>query len=207
MAQCRVPHPAGPTFLAQPHQRGQGETIRECASIVGSSKEVTFFLHATTSYKNVETLPRKNNLSCFKSLLVTGLWDITLTSLLPPIQSCSSKFWACLVMLATLIKGWRGDHKHKTIDRPFMPKYGTVSQELLQMVVTYVDSARRALSRHNFSPRYRGLTQKTITKTKGVPVVSTQRVRPLLQTQKMNNVWNNAFDLLVSNSTQPSIHG
>ena len=28
---------------------------------------------ATTSCKNVETLPRKNALSCFKSLLVTGL--------------------------------------------------------------------------------------------------------------------------------------
>ena len=28
---------------------------------------------ATTSCKNVETLPRKNDLSCFKSLLVTGL--------------------------------------------------------------------------------------------------------------------------------------
>ena len=69
-----------------------------------------------------------------------------------------------------------------------MPKYGTVSQELLQMVVAYVDSARRPLSRDNFSQCNRGLVQKTITKTKGVPIVSTQRVRPLLQTQKMNNV-------------------
>ena len=31
------------------------------------------FTNATTSCKNVETLPRKNDLSCFKSLLVTGL--------------------------------------------------------------------------------------------------------------------------------------
>ena len=69
-------------------------------------------------------------------------------------------------MLATLIKGWRGDHKHKTIDRPFMPKYGTVSQVLLELVVAYVDSARRALSRDNFSPCNPGLTQKTITKTR-----------------------------------------
>ena len=30
-------------------------------------------LQATTSCKNVETLPQKNDLSCFKSLLVTGL--------------------------------------------------------------------------------------------------------------------------------------
>ena len=32
-------------------------------------------------------------------------------------------------------KGWRGDHKHKIMERPFMPKYGTVSQVLLQLVV------------------------------------------------------------------------
>ena len=205
MAQCRVPLLAGPTFLAQPHQRGQGETIRVCASIVGSSKEVTFFLNATTSYKNVETFPRNKNLSCLKSLLVTGRWDMN--SLLPPIQSCSSTFWAWSCIASNFDEGWREDHKHKTMDRPFKPKQGTVSQVLLELVVDYVDSARRALSRDNFSPCNRGLTQKTITKTKGVPIVSTQRVRPLLQTQKVNNVWNNAFDLLVWNSTQPSIHG
>ena len=27
------------------------------------------------------------------------------------------------------------DHKHKFMDRPFMPKYGTASQVLLQLVV------------------------------------------------------------------------
>ena len=61
-------------------------------------KEVTFKV-ATTSCKNVETLSRKNTLSCFKSLPFKGLWDIILTSLLPPIQICSSKFWAwsCIV--------------------------------------------------------------------------------------------------------------
>ena len=120
MAQCRVPLLAGPTFLAQPHQRGQGETIRVCASIVGSSKEVTFFLNATTSYKNVETLPRNNNLSCFKSLLVASRWDMN--SLLPPIQSCSSTFWVWSCIASNFDKGWRGDHKHKIMDRPFMPK-------------------------------------------------------------------------------------
>ena len=76
----------------------------------------------TTSCKNVETLPRKNDLSCFKSLLVTGLWDIILTSLLPPIQSCSSKFWAWSCIASNFDKGWRGDHKHKIVDRPFTPK-------------------------------------------------------------------------------------
>ena len=92
---------------------------------------------ATTSCKNVETLPRKNDLSCFKSLLVTGLWDIILTSLLPPIQSCSSKFWAWSCIASNFDKGWRGDHKHKIMDRPFIPKYGRVSQALLQLVVAF----------------------------------------------------------------------
>ena len=91
---------------------------------------------ATTSCKNVEKLPRKNNLSCFKSLLATSLWDITLTSLLPRIQSCSSKFiWAWSCIASNFDKGWRGDHKHMIVDRPFMPKYGTVSKVLLQLVV------------------------------------------------------------------------
>ena len=28
-------------------------------------------------------------------------------------------------------KEWRGDHKNKIMDRPFKPKYGTVSQSTL----------------------------------------------------------------------------
>ena len=91
--------------------------------------------NATTSCKNVETLRRKNDLSCFKSQLVTGLWDETLTSLLPPIQSCSSKFWAWSCIASNFDKGWRGDHKHKIMDRPFKAKYSTVSQVLLLLVV------------------------------------------------------------------------
>ena len=87
--------------------------------------------------QNVETLPRKNDLSCFKSLLVTGLWDIILTSLLPPIQSCSSKFWAWSCIASNFDKGWSGHHKHKSMDRPFIPKYGRVSQALLQLVVAF----------------------------------------------------------------------
>ena len=83
--------------------------------------------NATTSCKNVKTLPRKNDLSCFKSLLITGLWDIILTSLLPPIQSCSSKFWVWPCIASNFDKGWRGGHKHKIMDRPFMAKYGSVS--------------------------------------------------------------------------------
>ena len=92
----------------------------------------------TISCKNVETLPLKNNLSRFKSLLVTGLWDITLTYLLPPIQSCSCKFWAWSCIVSNFAKGWRGDHKHKIMDRPLIPKYGTVSQVLLQLVLVSV---------------------------------------------------------------------
>ena len=67
----------------------------------------------------------KNNLSRFKSLLVTGLWDITLTFLLPPTQSCSSKFWAWSYIVSNFAKRWRGDNKHKIMDRPLIPKYGT----------------------------------------------------------------------------------
>ena len=92
----------------------------------------------TTSCKNVETLSRKNNLSCFKSLLVTGLWDKIVTPLLPPIQSCSSKFWAWSCIASNFEKGWRGGHEHKIMDRPLKPKYGTVSQVLLQMVVANI---------------------------------------------------------------------
>ena len=78
---------------------------------------------------------RKNNLSCFKALLVTGLWDKILTSLLRPIQRCSSKFWAWSCIASNFDKGRRGCCKHKIMDRPFKPKYGTVSQVLLQLVV------------------------------------------------------------------------
>ena len=92
-------------------------------------------LFTTTSCKNVETLRRKNDLSCFKSLLVTGLRGIILTSLLPSIQSCSSKFWVWSCIASNFDKGWRGGHKHKTTDRPFKAKYGTVSQVLLHPVV------------------------------------------------------------------------
>ena len=77
---------------------------------------------------------RKNNLSCFKSLLVTGPWDKILTSLLPPIQSCSSKFWAWSCIASNFEKGWTGGHKCKIMDRPFKPNYGSVSQVLLQLV-------------------------------------------------------------------------
>ena len=65
---------------------------------------------ATTTYKNAETLPRKNDHSCFKPLPITGLWDIILTFLLPPIQSCSSKFWVWSCTASNFDKGWRGDH-------------------------------------------------------------------------------------------------
>ena len=59
---------------------------------------------ASTSCKTVETLPQRNDLPCFKSLLVPGLWDIILTSLLPPIQSFEHGF----VLLAILIRGGGG---------------------------------------------------------------------------------------------------
>ena len=98
---------------------------------------------ATTSCKNVETLPRKNDPSCFKWLLVTGLWDIILTSLLPPIQSCSPKFWAWSCIASIFDKGWRGasqgqDHGQAIYTNA---KCGTVSQVLLQLVVATLSSS------------------------------------------------------------------
>ena len=57
--------------------------------------------------KSYLALPRKNDLSCFKSL---------------PSHS-------------KLIRGGGGDHKHKIMDGPFISKYGTVSQVFLQLVV------------------------------------------------------------------------
>ena len=95
---------------------------------------ISTFPIKTTGCKNVETLPRKTDLSCFKSLLVTGLWDIILTSLLPPIQSCSSKFWAWSCIASNFDKPVEGGSQHKIMDKPFMPKYGTVSRVLLQLV-------------------------------------------------------------------------
>ena len=105
---------------------------------------------ATTSCINVETLRRKNYLSCFKSLLVTGLWDIIMISLLPPIQSCSLKLWALSCIATNFHKGRRRDHKHKITDWPFKPKYGTVSPVLLQLVVawvTFLFNAIKAISK------------------------------------------------------------
>ena len=40
-------------------------------------------------------------------------------------------------MLASFIRGGGGDHKQKIMDRSFMPKYDTVSQVLLQLVVAH----------------------------------------------------------------------
>ena len=81
---------------------------------------------------------KKHNLSCFKSLLVTGMWGNLLSPPPPPIQSCSYKFWAWSCTASNFEKGWWGAHKHKIMDSPFKPKYGTVSQVLLQLVVALV---------------------------------------------------------------------
>ncbi|CAH3107752.1 unnamed protein product, partial [Porites lobata] len=39
-------------------------------------------------------------------------------------------------------KWWRGHHKDKIMDRPFIPKCGAVSQVLLQLVVATLSSSR-----------------------------------------------------------------
>ena len=75
--------------------------------LIGLNLPTNSLKQATTSCKNVETLKRKHDLSCFKSLLVTSLWDIILTFLFPSIQSCSSKFWAWSCIASNFDKGWR----------------------------------------------------------------------------------------------------
>ena len=95
--------------------------------------------NATTSCKNVKTLPRKNDLSCFKSLLITGLWDIILTSLLPFIQSCSSKFWVWPCIASNFDKGWRGDTSTRSWTGHLWQNT-VVSQVLLQLVVAHFTS-------------------------------------------------------------------
>ena len=94
-------------------------------------KAWNFTLVATTSCKNVETLPRKNDLSCFKSLLVTGLWDIILTSLLPPIQSFLHKGQRNI----TSTRSWTG--------------HLCQSQVLLQLVVAFTWAPQKFFS-NNF---------------------------------------------------------
>ena len=83
---------------------------------------------ATTSCKNVETLPCKNDLSYFKSLLVKGLWDNYYTVLPSSIQS-SSKFWAWWwpSIASNFDTGWRGDHKHKIMAIYAKIQYNCVS--------------------------------------------------------------------------------
>ena len=94
-------------------------------------KAWNFTLVATTSCKNVETLPRKNDLSCFKSLLVKGLWDIILTSLLPPIQSFLHKGQRNI----TSTRSWTG--------------HLCQSQVLLQLVVAFTWAPHKFFS-NNF---------------------------------------------------------
>ena len=101
-------------------------TCSSSKAVVSSSLQMILKRH-------VETLPRKNNLSCFKSLLVTGLRDIILTSLLP-FKVVPLSFEHGLVLLATLIRGggkitstrsWTGHLCQNMV----------VSQVLLQLVV------------------------------------------------------------------------
>ena len=53
----------------------QKKCNQSCQSkrVLGLVEMTCGLVHATTSCQNVETLPRKNDLSCCKLLLVTGL--------------------------------------------------------------------------------------------------------------------------------------
>ena len=99
-----------------------------------SNKEVAY--GATTSCKNVvETVGRKNDLSSFKSLLVTGLWYIILTSPSLPFKFVPPSVEHGLVLLATSLRGG-GGIKSARVERPFKANNSTMSQVLLQLVVT-----------------------------------------------------------------------
>ena len=109
---------------------------------------------STTSCKNVETLSWKKR--PFLLQIAPDHRSVRyniLTSLLPPIQTCSSMFWVWSCIASNFDKGWRGDHKHKIMDRPFMPKYGTVSQVLLQLVVSFKVYFNKRFPRLKFPKR------------------------------------------------------
>ena len=59
------------------------------------------------------------------------------TDLPPPSHSiCSSKFWAWSCIAVNFDKGWR-EITSTIMNRPCKPKYGTVSQVLLQLIVGF----------------------------------------------------------------------
>ena len=79
---------------------------------------------STTSCKNVETLSWKKR--PFLLQIAPDHRSVRyniLTSLLPPIQTCSSMFWVWSCIASNFDKGWRENHKHKIMGRLFMPKY------------------------------------------------------------------------------------
>ena len=76
------------------------------------------------------------------------------TDLPPP--SHSKLFLQALSMVfiaSNFDKRWKGGHKHKIMDRLFKPKYGTVSQVLLQLVVPVKFYFKKRFPRLNFPKR------------------------------------------------------
>ena len=78
----------------------------------------------------------KTDLSCFKSLLVTGLRDIILTSL--SFKVVHPSFVYGLVLLPTFIRGGGGIKSTRSWTGHLCHLYGTVSHVLLQLVVAFV---------------------------------------------------------------------
>ena len=85
-----------------------GERKKSNLSFLVKRNRKWFSARATTSCKNVKTLPRKTDLSYFKSLLVTRLWDIHSPPSSPPFRVVPPSFEHGLVLLATLIRGGEG---------------------------------------------------------------------------------------------------
>ena len=69
-------------------------------------------------------------------LQIAGLWDVDWPSSSLPFIVVPPSFECGLVLLATLIRG--GEGITGKMDRSFKPKYGTVSQVLLQLFVAFL---------------------------------------------------------------------
>ena len=108
------------------------QRVSSCWKMIGHYTAINVWMTQTTiaSWKNVETLRGKKR----PFLLQIAAVRYKLTSLLPSVQSCSSKFWAWSCIVSKFDKGWRRNHKLNGQAILFIsqlkPKYGTVSQVL-----------------------------------------------------------------------------
>ena len=102
--------------------------------LIGLNPPANSLKQATTSCKIVETLSR---IRSFLLQVAAGHRSVRYNTDLPPPSHSKLNLqvwvWSCIAN--NFDKGWRGNHRDKIMDRPFMPKYGTVSRVLWQLVV------------------------------------------------------------------------